>query len=312
MNTAFRTLTVLLAALSVATQSQAQAESLTSGKQVARADAFEDGLAAYKQGDYHTAYQVFRSLAEQGDARGQNGLGNMYVTGQGVAKDDVEAVRWYRMAAKQGHAQAQHSLGVMYEKDSAKRSRVELRGGYWNPSGSSMANTGGLVRQSVENVMGSIAYIYQLNANLALMARWAGLIAEVEQNVGILGISQDVVLVTPLLFGVRYYWPLRPSPFRPYVVASAGPYFLQDSQQDASVRLAQEVGVQATMGTYAGGGVDFALGRYFMLGAGVGYHLIANFAEPIRNRKNFSGPELSISLSVLWGKDVGEVNSIRR
>ena len=76
-------------------------------------------------------YQVFRSLAEQGDARGQNGLGNMYVTGQGVAKDDVEAVRWYRMAAKQGHAQAQHNLGVMYERHSVKRSRVELRGGYW-------------------------------------------------------------------------------------------------------------------------------------------------------------------------------------
>ena len=69
---------------------------------------------------------------------------------------------------------------------------------------------------------------------------------------------------------------------------------------------------QATIGTYVGGGVDFAIGRYLMLGASAGYHLIANFAEPIRGRKNFSGPELSISLSLLWGKDVGEVKSIRR
>ncbi len=119
--------------------------------------------------------------------------------------------------------------GIKY---SVKRSRVELRGGYWSPGGESTTITGGLARQSVENLMGSLAYTYQLNENLALMVRWAGLIAEVKQNVGVLGTSQSVVIVTPLLFGVRYYWPLAPSPFRPYVVASAGPYFLQDIWQD--------------------------------------------------------------------------------
>ena len=165
------------------------------------------------------------------------------------------------------------------------------------------------------------------------MVRWAGLIAEIEQNVGVLSTSQSVVIVMPLLFGVRYYWPLAPSPFRPYVVASAGSYFLQDVWQDDSGiwqydreeeddddedddedrgQLVQEIRAQASLGTYIGGGVDFAIGRYFMLGASAGYHLIANFAEPIRSRKNFSGPELSISLSLLWGKDVEAVKSIRK
>ncbi len=226
--------------------------------------------------------------------------------------------------------------GVKY---SVKRSRVELRGGYWNSGGESTTNTGGLLRQSVENLMGSIAYTYQLNENLSLMVRWAGLIAEVENNVSALGSSQSVVIVMPLLFGVRYYWPLVPSPFRPYVVASAGPYFLQDvwqndiwqgdreddeedgreedeedEEEDREYRgqLLQEVRGHATVGTYVGGGIDFAIGRYLMLGASAGYHLIANFAEPIRGRKNFSGPELSISLSLLWGKNVGAVKSIRR
>ncbi len=221
--------------------------------------------------------------------------------------------------------------GIKY---SVKRSRVELRGGYWSPGGESTTITGGLARQSVENLMGSLAYTYQLNENLALMVRWAGLIAEVKQNVGVLGTSQSVVIITPLLFGVRYYWPLAPSPFRPYVVASAGPYFLQDILQDDQGswqyerdeedeedeeddreyrgQLVQEVRGHATIGTYVGGGVDFAIGRYLMLGASAGYHLVADFAEPIRNRKNFSGPELSISLSLLWGKDVGKANSIRR
>ena len=74
----------------------------------------------------------------------------------------------------------------------------------------------------------------------------------------------------------------------------------------------QGVRAQATIGMYVGGGIDFAIGRYLMLGASAGYHLIANFADPIRDRRNFSGPELSISLSLLWGKDVGTAKSIRR
>ena len=34
--------------------------------------------------------------------------------GQGVAKDDAEAIKWYRLAAAQGIAQAQTNIGVMY------------------------------------------------------------------------------------------------------------------------------------------------------------------------------------------------------
>ncbi len=38
----------------------------------------------------------------------------MYVNGQGVPKDDQQAVFWYRKAADQGYRPAQYSLGVMY------------------------------------------------------------------------------------------------------------------------------------------------------------------------------------------------------
>ena len=37
-----------------------------------------------------------------------------YENGEGVAKDDVEAVKWYRKAAEQGDAYAQHNLGLAY------------------------------------------------------------------------------------------------------------------------------------------------------------------------------------------------------
>ena len=53
-------------------------------------------MAAAKRGDYATALHEFRALAQRDDAKGQNGLGVMYIKGWGVAKDDAQAVRWWR------------------------------------------------------------------------------------------------------------------------------------------------------------------------------------------------------------------------
>ena len=81
---------------------------------VAVAGPFEDGQAAYNRHDYATALQVWRPLADHGNAKAQNKLGNMYVAGEGVPQDYAEAVKWYRKAADQGLAVAQGSLGFMY------------------------------------------------------------------------------------------------------------------------------------------------------------------------------------------------------
>ena len=56
----------------------------------------------------------FRKVADKGIASVQYSLGDMYQFGEGVPKDDVEAVKWYRKAADQGYAGAQASLGFMY------------------------------------------------------------------------------------------------------------------------------------------------------------------------------------------------------
>ncbi len=75
----------------------------------------EDARAAYGKEDYTTALRLFRPLADQGDADAQSMLGLMYDNGQGVPKDDAQAVNGYRLAADQGYAWAQTSLGTMYD-----------------------------------------------------------------------------------------------------------------------------------------------------------------------------------------------------
>jgi len=57
--------------------------------------------------------EAIRTRANAGDADAQAVLGYMYVTGDGVPQDDVEAVAWYLKAAEQGHASAQFNLGMM-------------------------------------------------------------------------------------------------------------------------------------------------------------------------------------------------------
>jgi TPR repeat protein len=74
------------------------------------------GSDAYRRGDYATALEKWRPLAERGYPDFQSALGDMYALGQGVAQDFAEAEKWWRLAAAQGHAAPQNKLGVMYSE----------------------------------------------------------------------------------------------------------------------------------------------------------------------------------------------------
>jgi len=81
----------------------------------AAAAPFEDAIAAYDKGDYATALQLLRPLADRELPMAQHNLGVMYENGLGVTQNYAEAVKWYRKAADQGFASAQLNLGFMYE-----------------------------------------------------------------------------------------------------------------------------------------------------------------------------------------------------
>jgi len=81
---------------------------------VTRADGFEEGIEAYKNGNYARALALLHPLANQGTAKAQNYLGWLYEEGKGVTQDYQEAAKWYRLAAKQGYAAAQDNIGYFY------------------------------------------------------------------------------------------------------------------------------------------------------------------------------------------------------
>jgi TPR repeat protein len=73
---------------------------------------FDIGQGVVK--DEEEAMSWYRKAAKQGNAGAQNNLGVCFRNGQGVEKDEAEAVSWYRKAAEQGNAGAQNNLGVCF------------------------------------------------------------------------------------------------------------------------------------------------------------------------------------------------------
>ena len=61
-------------------------------------------------GDPNTLLQA----AQHGDRDAQFQMGDIFMTGRGVARDPAAAAAWYRAAAKQGNAVAAGNLGVLY------------------------------------------------------------------------------------------------------------------------------------------------------------------------------------------------------
>jgi hypothetical protein len=79
--------------------------------------AFELGRAFTKANNFTAAMLQYRKAADQGYAFAQNNLGAMYENGQGVAKDNAQAVVWYRKAAAQGIELAQANLKRLSAQD---------------------------------------------------------------------------------------------------------------------------------------------------------------------------------------------------
>jgi hypothetical protein len=76
----------------------------------ARADAFDDARATYDRGDFGSARDLFRPLAEMGDRRAQTMMGHFYIGGRGFPKDITEAAKWYTLAARQGEPVAEFQM----------------------------------------------------------------------------------------------------------------------------------------------------------------------------------------------------------
>jgi TPR repeat protein len=95
----------------------------------------EQAEAAYTRGDYAAAMQLWRSLADKGDASAQYYVGRLYEDGMGVPRNYTEAAKWYWAASAQNYTLAEVKLARMYldgrgvPRSEAKAVRLYCRAG---------------------------------------------------------------------------------------------------------------------------------------------------------------------------------------
>jgi hypothetical protein len=93
------------------------------------------------------------------------------------------------------------------------------------------------------------------------------------------------------------------SPIKPYVAVSVGPYFGDSTGSFVGGgTVSSGVHTEATVGTVFGGGVDFHLGRPFMIGVDGGYRWMAAFSRPVGGRSSYNGAEVGLTFGLLFGR----------
>ena len=118
---------------------------------------YAEGLGVLQ--DYKTALKWYTLAAEQGYSRAQKDLGFMYHNGEGVLQNYKTAFKWYSLAAEQGHATAQHNLGVMYHNGEGVLQDYVYAHMWWNIAASNGDENGGKLRDEVAEKM----YTRQIN-----------------------------------------------------------------------------------------------------------------------------------------------------
>jgi len=120
------TATGAAAAASIVAEAEAMADEFPDGAEPRpipdSSGDFDSGMAAYERGDYQAAADLWRPLAERGDAVAQFHLGELHRLGRGVPEDPATAGKWHLEAAHQGYPQSMYYVALMYYRG---------RGGDW-------------------------------------------------------------------------------------------------------------------------------------------------------------------------------------
>ncbi len=81
--------------------------------------------------DKKRAFRCFLMSAERGDAQAQFAVGKAYEQGDGVARNAVEAVKWYEKSSQGGFVNASEALARIYEEGRDGVPKDAAKAAYW-------------------------------------------------------------------------------------------------------------------------------------------------------------------------------------
>jgi outer membrane protein W len=198
------------------------------------------------------------------------------------------------------------AVGSAVAQSLEKRHQIELRIGVWNQVTNDRTEIGGgtvATTVSSSGFLGGLAYGHWVQEYLALRISVGAMAASVETEIGGPGVSTRTAVVSPMLFGMKYYFPRSTygSSTRPFVGAGIGAFIGSQTATEISATVSVESRNETAMGGELNLGLDFILGRLVMASVAVGYDVMTDFNEPIGGSDNYSGPQLTLGLSLLLG-----------
>ena len=75
---------------------------------------YEFACKLYDAESYENAFNYFSLSADKGNSEAQKKLGDMYVYGQGVPKNNIKALEWYEKSAMQGNTEVLGLIGNLW------------------------------------------------------------------------------------------------------------------------------------------------------------------------------------------------------
>jgi hypothetical protein len=181
----------------------------------------------------------------------------------------------------------------------AGRSRIGASFGFRSGSRqSAYRGYGTTIVSGAEHLTLGFGYAYWLREDLTLNLSMSILAPEVGVHVGPVSVTTNGVVAA--LAGVRWYPPNLGSPtVKPYVTASLGPYIGSGVEVRAYRTKTLTV---VSPGGHVGGGLDIQFHRDFILGVRGGYNFMSDFSQPLAGRDNFSGFEMGVEISWVFGQ----------
>ncbi len=88
---------------------------VTTQRGTSSVDTYQSGLAAYKAGRYSEALRILEPI-NKSHSKAQVLIGDMYLQGKGVARDEAIAFQWMQKAANLGDAQAMSLVAISLEE----------------------------------------------------------------------------------------------------------------------------------------------------------------------------------------------------
>lgn len=187
-----------------------------------------------------------------------------------------------------------------------KRHQLELRIGGWTQTTDARTAVGpaGVTTTVGSNgVLGGVAYGHWLQENLAFRITATIMSASLEVQVSGVGIATQFAGVMPVMFGMRYYLPKSTygEQFRPFLGAGAGMFFGGQEITQTGTTVVTESRTEAAMGGELEAGVGILVSSKVMATVAFAYDLMTDFEDPIGGSSNYSGPQMTLGLSLLLG-----------